>query len=141
MMSTASAWTARARTPTSASAPSSPPAEGVVATAIERFDVILDLTHRTWRVSARSARRPTSPDTLAAEFLAQADIHATLAERRRVLRALYRHNHAKVGPVPATAAADPFVPPARATARIGRNDPCPCGSGRKYKKCCMDKTP
>lgn len=20
---------------------------------------------------------------------------------------------------------------------IGRNDPCPCGSGRKYKKCCM----
>jgi SWIM/SEC-C metal-binding protein len=23
--------------------------------------------------------------------------------------------------------------------RIGRNDPCPCGSGRKYKKCCMQK--
>jgi hypothetical protein len=21
----------------------------------------------------------------------------------------------------------------------GRNDPCPCGSGKKYKKCCMDK--
>jgi hypothetical protein len=21
--------------------------------------------------------------------------------------------------------------------RIGRNDPCPCGSGRKYKKCCI----
>ena len=19
---------------------------------------------------------------------------------------------------------------------IGRNDPCPCGSGKKYKKCC-----
>ncbi|WP_320534411.1 SEC-C metal-binding domain-containing protein [Robbsia andropogonis] len=19
---------------------------------------------------------------------------------------------------------------------MGRNDPCPCGSGRKYKKCC-----
>jgi uncharacterized protein len=26
--------------------------------------------------------------------------------------------------------------PAHAT---GRNDPCPCGSGRKYKKCCMGK--
>lgn len=24
--------------------------------------------------------------------------------------------------------------------RIGRNDPCPCGSGRKYKKCCMGKS-
>jgi hypothetical protein len=21
--------------------------------------------------------------------------------------------------------------------RIGRNDPCPCGSGKKYKKCCI----
>jgi len=21
--------------------------------------------------------------------------------------------------------------------KVGRNDPCPCGSGRKYKKCCM----
>jgi uncharacterized protein YecA (UPF0149 family) len=27
----------------------------------------------------------------------------------------------------------------RATAKIGRNDPCPCGSGRKYKKCCLAK--
>jgi methionyl aminopeptidase len=25
------------------------------------------------------------------------------------------------------------------TADIGRNDPCPCGSGRKYKKCCLGK--
>jgi tetratricopeptide (TPR) repeat protein len=23
-------------------------------------------------------------------------------------------------------------------APIGRNDPCPCGSGRKYKKCCLE---
>jgi hypothetical protein len=23
--------------------------------------------------------------------------------------------------------------------KIGRNDPCPCGSGLKYKKCCMGK--
>jgi tetratricopeptide (TPR) repeat protein len=22
---------------------------------------------------------------------------------------------------------------------IGRNDPCPCGSGKKYKKCCLDR--
>jgi len=25
---------------------------------------------------------------------------------------------------------------AKAVAKIGRNDPCPCGSGKKYKKCC-----
>jgi preprotein translocase subunit SecA len=26
--------------------------------------------------------------------------------------------------------------PIRVEVRIGRNDPCPCGSGKKYKKCC-----
>ena len=24
----------------------------------------------------------------------------------------------------------------RETPKVGRNDPCPCGSGKKYKKCC-----
>ena len=24
----------------------------------------------------------------------------------------------------------------RVAVKIGRNDPCPCGSGRKYKRCC-----
>jgi uncharacterized protein len=28
----------------------------------------------------------------------------------------------------------PFVDPLR---DVGRNDPCPCGSGKKYKKCCL----
>jgi len=23
--------------------------------------------------------------------------------------------------------------------KVGRNDPCPCGSGRKYKQCCLNK--
>ncbi len=28
-------------------------------------------------------------------------------------------------------------PARRASPKVGRNDPCPCGSGKKYKKCCM----
>ena len=28
------------------------------------------------------------------------------------------------------------VEPVRASVKVGRNDPCPCGSGKKYKKCC-----
>jgi uncharacterized protein YecA (UPF0149 family) len=24
--------------------------------------------------------------------------------------------------------------------RAGRNDPCPCGSGKKFKRCCIGKT-
>lgn len=27
--------------------------------------------------------------------------------------------------------------PVRRRAKVGRNDPCPCGSGKKYKKCCL----
>lgn len=23
------------------------------------------------------------------------------------------------------------------SAKVGRNEPCPCGSGQKYKKCCL----
>ena len=32
------------------------------------------------------------------------------------------------------------APPARA-APVGRNEPCPCGSGKKYKKCCLRGSP
>lgn len=28
--------------------------------------------------------------------------------------------------------------PLRTASKAGRNDPCPCGSGKKYKKCCAD---
>ena len=34
---------------------------------------------------------------------------------------------------PAFREREPFK---RADSKVGRNDPCPCGSGRKYKKCC-----
>ena len=27
----------------------------------------------------------------------------------------------------------------RKAAKVGRNDPCPCGSGRKYKQCCLGR--
>jgi len=29
--------------------------------------------------------------------------------------------------------------PVRSAKKAGPNDPCPCGSGKKYKKCCMQK--
>ncbi|MBI5599540.1 MAG: SEC-C domain-containing protein, partial [Deltaproteobacteria bacterium] len=28
------------------------------------------------------------------------------------------------------------APVTRGADKVGRNDPCPCGSGKKYKKCC-----
>jgi preprotein translocase subunit SecA len=45
---------------------------------------------------------------------------------------------ARPGAAPRPAGAPGQAPAAAAlpTARAGRNDPCPCGSGKKYKKCC-----
>ena len=31
---------------------------------------------------------------------------------------------------------EPKVPVVRAAPKVGRNDPCSCGSGKKFKKCC-----
>ena len=47
----------------------------------------------------------------------------------------------KVAKETATSAPDRSVKkqPVRKDVKVGPNDPCPCGSGRKYKKCCMQK--
>lgn len=37
---------------------------------------------------------------------------------------------------------EPVRPPetvVREEPKIGRNDPCPCGSGKRYKKCCLHR--
>jgi SEC-C motif-containing protein len=52
--------------------------------------------------------------------------HHELAEFKKVDDRWYFFD----GAAPSTA---PFVRPAP---KIGRNDPCPCGSGKKFKKCC-----
>ena len=37
-------------------------------------------------------------------------------------------------PEPSAPIAEPIRNPLR---NVGRNDPCPCGSGKKFKKCCL----
>ena len=47
----------------------------------------------------------------------------------------------KVAKITSTGSGDKTVkkqPVAKKT-KVGRNDPCPCGSGKKYKNCCLDK--
>ena len=40
----------------------------------------------------------------------------------------------------AYASAEFAPPPRRTVAKVGRTDLCPCGSGKKYKKCCGGAT-
>ena len=51
------------------------------------------------------------------------------AEFLRVNGAWLYNREARLGPAPYRSAAP----------KVGRNDPCPCGSGKKYKQCCLLK--
>ena len=45
----------------------------------------------------------------------------------------------ETGTAAATQSAVKKAPIRTAAKKVGPNDPCPCGSGKKYKKCCMQK--
>lgn len=60
-----------------------------------------------------------------------ADEAGWLDEQRAKLAGTLRAVHAELADDRAAA-----VTPVRRE-KVGRNEPCPCGSGRKYKKCCM----
>jgi preprotein translocase subunit SecA len=73
-------------------------------------------------------------DTEAVRFLylmqpARPEEEARQIERRQ--RRQQQELQYQTGPAQAEA-----PKPVRTGAKIGRNDPCPCGSGKKYKKCC-----
>ena len=60
------------------------------------------------------------------------DLNSQLRIRHNIMQALYLRQN--VERLEARLAAMESNPP-----RTGRNDPCPCGSGRKYKHCCLTK--
>jgi preprotein translocase subunit SecA len=90
-------------------------------------------------------------DTIDQDAL-QAFFHARIAARERPRANLaaartvhrdtdvYAMQQSGMGASPATEQAlkapSPTRPKVRQVQKVGRNDPCPCGSGKKYKKCC-----
>jgi hypothetical protein len=90
---------------------------------------------------ATNARRGARSRNILARFQRQLD-EDLLGHLRRVWRARQGTLHQR-SPVaeaqPAAAAAETHEPERRAptpTARVARNQPCPCGSRKKYKRCC-----
>jgi uncharacterized protein YecA (UPF0149 family) len=61
---------------------------------------------------------------------------AAVLEKIKILVADKKKAH---GAADAVHAAAPAPAPAAVSTKAGRNDPCPCGSGKKYKKCCALK--
>jgi preprotein translocase subunit SecA len=61
-------------------------------------------------------------------------VRAAKTEEQEIERR-QRRQMAQLSFAGAGAAAPAAVQPVHAGAKVGRNDPCPCGSGKKYKKC------
>lgn len=78
-------------------------------------------------VEAGGADDETGTVTFAARFSlnGQDQLHREISQFRRVDGA-WRYVDGEINPPVAQ----------RHVEKIGRNDPCPCGSGKKYKKCC-----
>jgi hypothetical protein len=56
-----------------------------------------------------------------------------------IVRVVEDPSHPDHGKVHTDEHDDPLFRPAfPKRAKVGRNDPCPCGSGKKFKKCCID---
>lgn len=54
---------------------------------------------------------------------------------RESVLTLYRHRQSGA-PLPGTPAFAERANPFASFGKVGRNDPCPCGSGEKFKRCC-----
>jgi preprotein translocase subunit SecA len=104
--------------------------------AFELFTSMLDrIKHDTVSVLSRMQLRT------------QAEIDAEEEERQKRLARAMQFQHAAPeqitapapqGPVAepqARAASEPVAQFVRETKKVGRNEPCPCGSGKKYKHC------
>jgi SEC-C motif-containing protein len=74
-----------------------------------------------------------------ASYYTKDGIAQTLRESSRFYkingRWVYSRKDSTLPPVPVSPQTKPKTV-VRDKAKIGRNDPCPCGSGKKYKKCC-----
>ncbi len=80
----------------------------------EGYDIFMDLVHRI------------KADQVGAIFHLQVRPHQELPEETRKPRQLAFSHGDGSSPAPAK----------RNAKKVGRNDPCPCGSGKKFKKCC-----
>jgi preprotein translocase subunit SecA len=94
--------------------------------AFEMFTAMLDrIKHEVIGVLSRVQVR------------AESDVEAIEEQRRSHARVNYQHAEASaMGDQPAAeAGAEDHKPFVRQGRKVGRNEPCPCGSGKKYKHC------
>jgi len=108
-------------------------ARDVEPAEVEGPDLRAGLLRGVAKLSIPESVRPAIP-ALCAAFLAEMEAQGRIADGRSM--GLYVGALSGAFAEASSVKPVPFVSP---TTKIGRNDPCPCGSGRKYKKCCRGR--
>jgi hypothetical protein len=84
---------------------------------------------------------PANLDDMLATMKETAETHSAQQQPADAQNCTTVHNDAQPEPVSQMHNfAQPPEPYRRPEPKIGRNDPCPCGSGKKYKICCLGKS-
>ncbi len=91
----------------------------------EGFDLFRDMMERT---ESETIRRLLTVQLVRPEEVAEIEARRRAEQERR--SGALRLSHDSLSPATA-----PKSLPEVGAAQVGRNDPCPCGSGRKYKRC------
>ena len=96
--------------------------------AFELFQTFLDTVKHEVTKTLMTVRVRTREEVIAAETAAREEAEQLEARMRLQHPALGAEEEANESP-------DALAPFKRFGKKIGRNDPCPCGSGKKYKAC------
>jgi len=98
----------------------------------ERLRPLLDKWGRSAEWDALKRRYPKPADPSAIPFFAEhGEVPPDTFDPSGPIGVITSEPSPRIVPVPAA--------PSVARSKIGRNDPCPCGSGKKYKKCCLGR--
>lgn len=96
--------------------------EGISLRAIGQKDPIVEFRFEAFEMFDEMIKR-IQEDTI--KIILHANVE-NMPQRERVVKEMYENAPSDT----------PVRKPVVKTQKVGRNDPCPCGSGKKYKKCC-----
>jgi preprotein translocase subunit SecA len=114
--------------------------EGISLSAYGQKDPLVEYKRESFDLF-REMMRDLYKDALTMLFRAQ--IRGVEERRRQPVRRAVRAYKPEASAAAAGGPAEPAktVQTRRSTEKVGRNDPCPCGSGKKYKRCCGSSKP